>query len=71
MGCKITIPKDYEMIDDNKLRCIIDGCTVSISFSDKPNNDLYNRIKSILLSSVSLPQSMNNSDINSVEKGGR
>ena len=44
MGCKIMIPKDYEMIDDNKLRCIIDGCTVSISFSNKPNNDLYNRI---------------------------
>ncbi len=66
MGCKITIPKDYEMIDDTKLRRIIDGCIVSISFSDKPNNDLYNRIKSILLSSVSLPQSMNNSDIKSV-----
>ena len=43
-------------VDHNKKYMVIDGHLVTLSFSKEPNPDLFGRIKSILLSSVSVPQ---------------
>lgn len=43
-------------LDHTKKYMVIDGHPVTVSFSRVTNNDLFGRIKSILLSSDTLPQ---------------
>ncbi len=50
------------VLDNVKHSYNIDGCTVTLSFSEEPNYDLFNRIKSILLSPDSVPQNRNNTE---------
>ena len=52
------------VLDNVKHSYNIDGCTVTLSFSEEPNYDLFNRIKSILLSPDSVAQNCNNPDKN-------
>ena len=43
-------------VDHNKKYMVIDGHLVTLSFSKESNPTLFSRIKSILLSSVAVPQ---------------
>ena len=43
-------------MDHSKKYMVIDGHLITLSFSEAPNPDLFGRIKSILLSSGTVPQ---------------
>ena len=43
-------------MDHSKKYMVIDGHLITLSFSKAPNPDLFGRIKSILLSSGTVPQ---------------
>jgi len=48
--------------DHSKKYMVIDGHLITLSFSKAPNPDLFGRIKSILLSSGTIPQNCRTPD---------
>ena len=49
-------------MDHSKKYMVIDGHLITLSFSKAPNPDLFGRIKSILLSSGTVPQNCRKPD---------